>query len=89
MDLKPLGCTLSGGLIWFSPVVNRILRLTIPFLVAGALVGVIFWLYDDTTALQLEVFYIVLCSPCRKRVSYLPVLHWGSISGHVPLNCHG
>ena len=53
MDIKPLGCYISGGLIWFSPVINRILRLTIPFLIAGALVGVLFWLYDDTTALQL------------------------------------
>ncbi|HOJ96474.1 MAG TPA: small multi-drug export protein [Methanospirillum sp.] len=72
MDLKPLGCTLSGGLIWFSPLINRILRLTIPFLVAGALIGVIFWLYDDTTALQLGGLLLLYFVPPAGKESIIP-----------------
>jgi uncharacterized membrane protein len=72
MDIKPLGCYISGGLIWFSPVINRILRLTIPFLIAGALVGVLFWLYDDTTALQLGGLLLLYFIPPAGKESIIP-----------------
>lgn len=72
MDLKPLGCYVSGGLIWFSPIINRIIRLTIPFLLAGALVGVIFWLYDDTTALQLGGLLLLYFLPPAGKETIIP-----------------
>ena len=72
MDIKPLGCYVSGGLIWFSPIINRIIRLTIPFLLAGALVGVIFWLYDDTTALQLGGLLLLYFIPPAGKETIIP-----------------
>jgi len=72
MDIKPLGCYISGGLIWFSPVINRVLRLTIPFLLTGALIGVLFWLYDDTTALQLGGLLLLYFVPPAGKESIIP-----------------
>ncbi|ABD40683.1 hypothetical protein Mhun_0933 [Methanospirillum hungatei JF-1] len=72
MDIKPLGCYISGGLIWFSPVINRVLRLTIPFLLTGVLIGVLFWLYDDTTALQLGGLLLLYFVPPAGKESIIP-----------------
>ncbi len=71
MDLKPLGCSLSGGLIWFSPIINRILRLTIPFVLAGGLVLMLFWLYDDA-ALQLGGLLLLYFIPPAGKESIIP-----------------
>lgn len=72
IDTKPLGCYISGGLIWFSPVITRILRLTIPFILVGCLIGVIFWFYDDTTALQLGGLLLIYFIPPAGKETIIP-----------------
>lgn len=71
-DIKPLGCYISGGLIWFSPVISRILRILIPFLLAGCLTGAIFYFYEYSSALELGGLLLLYFIPPAGKESIIP-----------------
>lgn len=70
--IKPLGCSIHGGEIWFSPLINRVIRISVPILLTCLLVSLLFWLYDDTTALQLGGLLLIYFIPPAGKESVIP-----------------
>ncbi len=70
--MRPMGCTLSGGLIFFSPVINRVLRLSIPFLLGIGMLLVLYSIYDYNTFLELASLVILYFIPPAGKESLIP-----------------
>lgn len=70
--MKPLGCTLSGGLVFFSPVINRILRLTIPFLIGIGMLLFYYSIYDYNTFLEVTSLAFLYFIPPAGKESLIP-----------------
>lgn len=70
--MKALGCSLSGSLIFISPVINRVLRLTIPFLLGAGLLLTLYTLYDKETFFELAGLLFVYFIPPAGKESIIP-----------------
>ncbi|NLV26662.1 MAG: small multi-drug export protein [Methanomicrobiales archaeon] len=72
IDLKPIGCYITGGLIWFSPFISRILRICVPFLLVICLIAILFTLYDNSSALELGGLLLLYFVPPAGKESIIP-----------------
>ncbi|MFH0967599.1 MAG: small multi-drug export protein [Methanobacteriota archaeon] len=79
--MKALACTLSGGMVFFSPLINRILRLTIPFLMGTGLILLLYSIYDYNTFLQIFGLILVYFIPPAGKESIIPA----AIAMGIPL----
>ena len=79
--MKALGCSISGDLVFFSPLINRILRLTIPFLLGIGLLLALYTLYDYETFLQVTGLLFLYFIPPAGKESLIPA----AIAMGIPL----
>lgn len=70
--MKALACTISGSMVFFSPVINRILRLIIPFLLGTGLILILYSIYDYNTFLQIFGLILVYFIPPAGKESIIP-----------------
>lgn len=70
--MKVDACSLSGGRVFFSPVINRILRLSIPFLLGAGLLLLLYSIYDYGTFLQIFGLILVYFIPPAGKESIIP-----------------
>lgn len=70
--MKALGCSLCGGLIYFSPIINRALRLTVPFILGACLLGILYSVYDYHRFLEIAGLLFVYFIPPAGKESVIP-----------------
>jgi uncharacterized membrane protein len=70
--LKAKIYTLSGNIVFYSPLINRILRLSIPFLMGAAFFLLLYSAYDYNTFLQIFGLTLVYYIPPSGKESIIP-----------------
>jgi len=70
--MKPLGCSLSGGLVFFSPLINRVLRIFIPVFLLIGVIFILYSVYDYDTFLELVGLMALYFIPPAGKESLIP-----------------
>ena len=70
--MKAITDTFAGGTVFFSPVINRVLRLTIPFLLGAGLLLLLYSIYDYGTFLEISGLILVYFIPPAGKESIIP-----------------
>lgn len=70
--MRRFGCTLGGSLISLTPWINRVLRITIPFLAAAVFILLLSSVYDYGTFIEMAGLFIVYFIPPAGKETIIP-----------------